>query len=164
MRLVNKVAIITGSFTTHPSHMSQSEEQAPTLRPDGPQRLNVHRHFATVQVTLLSIVVALILENLLAHIWETGAPGFTTLSDWIIWLQVALVLVSTLTTWSGFAFGLIFIENKQIHTIDFLAPFALLISIQAAIRYLYPEPLHGFLVSMAIASAFASCHVNEPST
>jgi hypothetical protein len=139
--------------------MSKPEDADPSA-PSAPEsrakRLDPHRHFATVQVTLLSIVVALILENLLAHIWASGAPGFITLEDWITWFQIALVLASALTTWSGFAFGLIFVENKQIHAIDFIVPFALLISMQVGIRYIFPEPIHGYLFAMALASGTAA--------
>ena len=64
-------------------------------------RDSVRRHFASVQLTLLSIVVALILENLLSAYWERPQPFPSDALQWLFWLQAGLVLATSLSMWSS---------------------------------------------------------------
>ena len=51
----------------------------------------VRRHFVIVQLTLLSIVVALILENLLSSLRDNNPISRDSIEGWIAMLEVALV-------------------------------------------------------------------------
>ncbi|MFK7912707.1 MAG: hypothetical protein AB8B93_02230 [Pseudomonadales bacterium] len=113
------------------------------------ERTNLQERFVTVQLTLLSIVVALILESLLGVLFQ--------LEQWslLVMVQSADVLTSALAMWIGFALG-IAAADKTPHIMDFLGPFALLITLNLAVRYIATEQFVGFLLSGAAASTTAA--------
>ena len=113
------------------------------------ERTNLQERFVTVQLTLLSIVVALILESLLGVLFQ--------LEQWslLVIVQSADVLTSALAMWIGFALG-IAAADKSPHVMDFLGPFALLITLNLAVRYIATGEFVGFLLSGAAASSTAA--------
>jgi hypothetical protein len=105
--------------------------------------------FVTVQLTLLSITVALILEGLLGSLME--APGWS----FIVSVQAADVAASALAMWLGFAYG-ISVVDKIPHVMDFLAPFGLLMTLSLATRFIGQEPMTVFLICVAGGSFVAA--------
>lgn len=119
------------------------------------RKFRIREHFVVVQLTLLSIVVALILENLLSSLWDNNPIGFTSIEGWIAFLEVALVLLSAVATYAGFTLWLSFPEKRP-QVIDFLMPFGLLITMQIGIGFLMPGAVHYFLLAMGSASFIAA--------
>ncbi|MCZ6659487.1 MAG: hypothetical protein O7C67_19555 [Gammaproteobacteria bacterium] len=117
-------------------------------------KTQIRKHFVIVQLTLLSIVVALILENLLSSLRDNNPISLDSIEGWIALLEVALVLLSALATYAGFTLSLSF-PQKRPQVIDFLMPFGLLISMQIAIGFLMPGAVHYFLLAMGSASLIA---------
>ena len=112
-------------------------------------------HFTTVQITLLSIVVALVLENLLGRIDSLPHLNFSSSAGWLTWSQIALVVSCAIATWAGFGLTL-GLPQKLPRIIDFLAPFALLIAMQTAVRYLHPDSQSVFLSAIGTGVAIAA--------
>ena len=105
--------------------------------------------FATVQLTLLSIVVALVLENLLSQLLEMG--------QWspLVMLQATDILMSSLSMWVGFAYGLSRGATRPT-PIDFIGLFALLIFMQLAVRCIATGFVAGFFLAGAGATGSAA--------
>ncbi|HEY5680143.1 MAG TPA: hypothetical protein VIS55_08775 [Pseudomonadales bacterium] len=118
-------------------------------------RDRVRRHFASVQLTLLSIVVALILENLLSVYWERPQPFESDALQWLFWLQAGLVLATALSMWSGFALSFNYLHLRQPTTLDIIAPFGLLITMNLAIGAMHPALPAGFLLASGSGSLLA---------
>ena len=116
-------------------------------------KTQVQKHFVIVQLTLLSIVVALILENLLSSLRDNNPISLDSMEGWIALLEVALVLLSSIAAYAGFSLSLSFLKRPQV--IDFLMPFGLLISMQIGIGFLMPGAVHYFLLAMGSASLIA---------
>lgn len=114
----------------------------------------VREHFVIVQLTLLSIIVALILENLLSSLWENNPMHMGSIEGWIALFEVSLVVLSAFATYTGFGLTLSF-PGKRPRVIDFLMPFGLLFTMQIGIGFLMPEPIQFFLIAMGSASAIA---------
>jgi hypothetical protein len=117
------------------------------------QRLRVH--FAGVQLTLLSVVVALILENLLGAYRDRPQPFDAAVDAWLFWLQASLILASAVSMWAGFALSLS-ISSRRPTPVDFIAPFGLLIAMNLAIGAMNPPLPGSFLVAAGAASLLAS--------
>jgi len=127
--------------------MSASEtSQAGSAEPDQSPRTRARRGFATVQLTMLSIVVALILENLLGTLFD--------LDVWssLILLQALDVLASSLSMWVGFGLALTLVEKQPSYS-DFLNPFFMLILLSLAVRCIATGNLPGFFLAGALATA-----------
>lgn len=113
--------------------------------------------FATVQLTLLSVVVALILESLLGTLFSMQEWGV------MVGVQALDILVSALAMWVGFAYG-ISATDKQPHALDFLGPFGLLIFLNLSIRFMDTGQLTAYFFSSALgsltaaASLWLDCH------
>ncbi len=135
----------------HPARYPMLRARAMT--DDG--KFRIREHFVVVQLTLLSIVVALILENLLSSLWESNPIGFTSIEGWIAFLEVVLVLLSAVATYAGFSLSLSF-PGKRPQVIDFLMPFGLLFTMQIGIGFLMPGAVHYFLLAMGSASFIAA--------
>jgi hypothetical protein len=118
-------------------------------------RDSVRRHFASVQLTLLSIVVALILENLLSAFWERPQPFPSDALQWLFWLQAGLVLATALSMWSGFALSFNYLHLRQPTMLDIVAPFGLLITMNLAIGAMHPPLPAGFLLALGSGSLMA---------
>lgn len=118
-------------------------------------RETVRRHFASVQLTLLSIVVALILENLLSAYWERPQPFASDALQWLFWLQVGLILATALSMWSGFALSFNYLHLRQPTALDIIAPFGLLITLNLAIGAMQPPLPAGFLLAAGAGSLLA---------
>ena len=123
-------------------------------------KFRIREHFVVVQLTLLSIVVALILENLLSSLWESNPIGFTSIEGWIAFLEVVLVLLSAVATYAGFSLSLSF-PRKRPQVIDFLMPFGLLFTMQIGIGFLMPGAVHYFLLAMGGASFIAALQLGS---
>ncbi len=117
-------------------------------------RSRVRDHFTTVQLTLLSIIVALVLENLLSAFWDREIPGVFDLTTPLWWLQVALVLLSALSAWAGFGLALS-TNSRRVNFVDVLAPFALLITLNLAIGVMHPGNISAYLLAIGSASLIA---------
>jgi hypothetical protein len=125
---------------------SSKTSEAAAANPDASPRNAARRGFATVQLTMLSIVVALILENLLGTLFE--------LEHWtpLILLQALAVLGSSFSLWVGFGLALTLV-NKQPSYSDFLNPFFTLILLSLAVRSIATGNIAGFFLASALASA-----------
>ncbi len=110
-------------------------------------------NFATVQLTFLSIVVALILENALGEL--TVRPVLWTLhSDaLVLWLQVLTVGFATIATWAGFAISLSF--GRPATAGDFVLPVLLLVCLYSAGTTFFPTPVQYWMLALAAASSVA---------
>ncbi len=108
----------------------------------------VRRQFATVQLTLLSLVVALILENLMGIMSELDTRPF------LVWLQSLDILVSAFSMWVGYAFAFM-AGNKRPHITDFFTPFGLLIFLHLAAYCMATGNLSGFFFAGAAGTASA---------
>lgn len=109
--------------------------------------------FAAVQLTLLSVIVALILENLLNQLGNSDSNWSSALP----WLQAAVVAATVISIWSGFAL-LLSTSNRQPEPIDFISPFTLLITLTLAANSLGTEELvkfFGFLLLAGLVSIWA---------
>ena len=118
-------------------------------------RVQIRDHFTTVQLTLLSIIVALVLENLLSAFWERELPGALSIATFLWWSQAALVFLSALSTWSGFALGLS-TAQRSVTFVDIIAPFALLIALDLAIGFMHPASVAAYLLAIGSASLIAA--------
>jgi len=108
--------------------------------------------FAAVQLTLLSVIVALILENLLNQV--SGATGLDTWHNAIPWLQAAAVAVTVITIWSGFAL-ILSGSDRPPATIDFIYPFGLLITLSLAANSLNTAQPWQFFMLLGLGAVFA---------
>ena len=115
----------------------------------GPSREQLRNRFVTVQLSLLSIAVALILENLLGMLLDRDHLGL------IVGLQAADVTVSALSMWVGFAYAISSL-NKPPHLLDFLVPFILLFSLSSAVYFINTGQLAYFFFAGAVGSAGAA--------
>jgi len=112
-----------------------------------------NNRFASVQLTLLSVIVALVLENLLNQV--TGGTANTPL----MWLQAALIAITVITVWSGFAL-ILTVSDRQPAPVDFICPFGLLVSLTLAAGQLGAESLLPYFVFIAASSLFAIWALN----
>jgi hypothetical protein len=115
----------------------------------------IRDHFVTMQLTLLSIVIALVLENLLSRISDLPHNDFSSVAGWLTWMEIALLLASAIATWAGFGFAFAS-PSRRPAIIDFLTPLLLLATMNAAVHWLYPEPPAGYLAASAAGSWIAS--------
>lgn len=106
--------------------------------------------FSAVQLTLLSIIVALILESLLNQL-DNNSINWATL---LPWLQAGLVAITVIAIWSGFALILSTSDRKP-ETVDFVYPFGLLITLSLATDSLGENRLASFFGFLAFGSLFA---------
>ncbi|MCR9278511.1 MAG: hypothetical protein NXH85_11100 [Pseudomonadaceae bacterium] len=131
--------------------MSQAEDHTEAAPPDTSGGLN----FATVQLTFLSIVVALILENALGELsvrdmlWQPGTEAL------VLWLQVLTVGFATIATWAGFAISLSF--GRPATSSDFVLPVLLLVCLYSAGTTFFPVPVQYWMLALAAASSVAGC-------
>lgn len=126
--------------------------KATVLEPDSSTRTRARRGFATVQLTMLSIVVALVLENLLGTLFE--------LDLWspLVLLQALDVLASSLSMWIGFGLALTLVDKQPSHS-DFLNPFLMLIFLSLAVRCIATGNLAGFFFAGALATASSTINL-----
>jgi hypothetical protein len=119
----------------------------------------------TIQITLLSIIVALAFENLLEAMnaidafWERSALAL------LVWLQALGVTATVLTMWSGTAL-LITLKERPPRTTDFLIPIAFLALLHVIIANLGNVPAHLWFYAAAAGAALAGSMVwlESPST
>lgn len=133
--------------------MSASEiSEAAAIDSDASERSRARRGFATVQLTMLSIVVALILENLLGTLFE--------LEQWtpLILLQSLGVLGSAISMWVGFGLALTLVDKQPSHS-DFLNPFFMLIFLSLAVRCIATGNVAGFFFAGALATASSTINL-----
>lgn len=107
--------------------------------------------FSSVQLTLLSVTVALILENLLNQLGAITADWSTALP----WLQAGVVAVTVLTIWSGFAL-ILSVSTRQPSAVDFIYPFGLLIALTLAANSVGEDKLVQFFLFLALGGVFAT--------
>jgi len=106
--------------------------------------------FSAVQLTLLSVIVALILENLLNQFGDQSLGW----SGALPWLQSASVAITVVSVWSGFALILTTSERKP-ETVDFIYPFGLLITLTLAANSLGGEQLTKFFTFLCLGGLFS---------
>ena len=106
--------------------------------------------FSAVQLTLLSVIVALILESLLNQLGDSQAGW----NAWLPWLQATVIALTVISIWSGFALILTTSERKP-SAVDFVYPFGLLIALTLATNSLGATKLLSFLCFLATAGVFA---------
>ncbi len=117
-------------------------------------RSHIRDHFTTVQLTLLSIIVALVLENLLSAFWDRETPDQFDLTTALWWFQVALILLSSISAWAGFGLSMS-VNSRRVNFVDVLAPFALLIALNLAVGVLHPGNIAAYLLAIGVASLIA---------
>ena len=140
-------ARVDTEFTTKlAGAMSTSDDSNPANAPTGSRFTSeARRGFATVQLTMLSIVVALVLENLLGTLFEFDQWTATHL------LQALEVLASSLSMWVGFGLALTVVDKQPSYS-DFLNPFLMLIFLSLAVRCIATGNLAGFFFAGALAT------------
>lgn len=111
-------------------------------------------NFATVQLTFLSIVVALILENALGELSERPVLWAGSPDALLLWLQVLTVGFATIATWAGFAISLSF--GRPAVASDFVLPVLLLVCLYTGGTTFFPTPVEYWMLALAAASAVAS--------
>lgn len=111
-----------------------------------------NNRFAAVQLTLLSVIVALILENLLNQV--SGAGALATWTNPIPWLQAAGVAVNVITIWSGFAL-IMSVSDRPPATVDFIYPFGLLIALSLAANSVNAPQTWLYFMYLGIGGVFA---------
>ncbi len=109
-----------------------------------------NNRFSAVQLTLLSVIVALILENLLNQFSDESLGWSAVLP----WLQSASVAITVVSVWSGFALILTTSERKP-EAVDFIYPFGLLITLTLAANSLGHAQLTKFFVFLCLGGLFA---------
>lgn len=117
-----------------------------TSKPASRFTSEARRGYATVQLTMLSIVIALVLENLLGTLFE--------IDHWtpLVLLQSLGVLASSLSMWVGFGLALTVVD-KQPNYSDFLNPFLMLIFLSLAVRCIATGNIAGFFLAGALGTA-----------
>ncbi|MEM1437118.1 MAG: hypothetical protein AAGG11_23930 [Pseudomonadota bacterium] len=105
--------------------------------------------FVTVQLTLLSIAVALILENLLSMLLDLEVWS------WLVAAQAFEVGTSAISMWVGFALGISAV-NKPPHLMDFLVHFMLLFSLSTAVYFISTGYLPGYFLASTVGSGSAA--------
>lgn len=106
--------------------------------------------FSAVQLTLLSVIVALILESLLNQIGDSNL-NWTSAQ---LWLQAALIALTVIAIWSGYALILTTSERPP-ETVDFVYPFGLLITLTLASNSLEAAHLARYFLCMGLGGVFA---------
>ena len=117
--------------------------------------LPARSHLTNVQLTLLSIIVALVLENLLSHLSSIGIADIPWPNAARPWLETAAVLTSVVATWAGFGLSFSF-SSARPHPFDFLSPFVLLIMLYIAVQYIGHDTPAPFLLSIGASSLAAA--------
>ena len=107
--------------------------------------------FAAVQLTLLSVIVALILENLLNQL----GGGTANWGSPLPWLQAGLVAITVITIWSGFAL-ILSVSTRAPEAVDFIYPFGLLIALTLAANSVGTDALAPFFMFLALGGVFAT--------
>ena len=109
--------------------------------------------FVTVQITLLSVIVALILENLLGVLH--GPESVEGTAWWIRWLSVSALAGALLSTWGGFTV-LAILSTRPPSLLDFIAPCGLLVLLVQAVIGIGNNHPRQILLFLAAASALAA--------
>jgi hypothetical protein len=120
--------------------------------------------FPSVQITSVSIIVALALENLLDRIgelpplWAGGAPAFT------LWCHALTVLAVTVKIWSGFTFNAIVLDRLP-RASDVLGPLGILLLVYSLIACIAPGREFAWWTFMAagtfVAAAYLRTHAPD---
>jgi len=109
-----------------------------------------NNRFSAVQLTLLSVIVALILENLLNQ-FSNQSVGW---SSPLPLLQAAVIAITVISLWSGFALILSTSERKP-SLVDFVYPFGLLIMLTLAANSMGGAQLTKFFTFLGLGALFA---------
>lgn len=118
-----------------------------------PTTNQVRESFVTVQITVLSIIVALGLENL------TGAlADAPTVEGWWLasrWLQVLLFATVLIVMWGGFSLTAA-TTRRPPSLLDLIAPFALLGCMNWAAWGIQSVALHQVLMAIGVSSSLSA--------
>lgn len=106
--------------------------------------------FSAVQLTLLSVIVALILESLLNQFGDPVAGWHT----WLPWFQATVIAITVITIWSGFAL-ILTVSVRRPELCDFVYPFGLLITLTLAANSLGESNLARYFSFLALSNVFA---------
>ena len=109
-----------------------------------------NNRFSAVQLTLLSVIVALILESLLNQLSDPEVGW----NAWLPWLQASVIALTVIAIWSGFAL-ILTTSGRKPSAVDFIYPFGLLIALTLATNSLGATQLASFFCCVAAAGAFA---------
>ena len=118
---------------------------------------NVRTLFPTVQITLVSIIVALSLEQLLDALPEIDALWRADFEAARIWCQVLTVFAIIVKIWSGFVFSAV-MRTSLPRAIDFLAPIGLLVFVDAQIATL-GDPVLRWWIIIGLGSFLATVYL-----
>ena len=127
-----------------------------------PIERRIRELFPSVQITLVSIIVALTLENLLDNVgtnpalWRFDATALT------LWCHVLTVLAVTLKIWSGFAFNAIVLDRLP-RTSDVLGPIGILLLVYSLIATIAPEREALWWTFMSAGSFVAAAYLRTQS-
>ena len=112
--------------------------------------LRVRTHFPGVYITLISIVVALAMENLVSEL--RGLRGSGSLLDTaIVWSQAFAVFAVVVTVWTGSSLGALTLRWLP-RIFDLAGPLVLLVLINLGIAAIGAEAPHRFLYVAAAGS------------
>ncbi len=93
---------------------------------------NARTLFPTIQITLVSIVVALALQELLSRLPTIDALWHTTIVGARVWCQVLVALVIIIKMWTGFVLTAVATERVP-RALDLVGPILVLVFVDAQI-------------------------------
>ena len=123
-----------------------------------PVERRIRELFPTVQITSVSIVVALTLENLLDTVSSSAALWRVDGTSLTLWCHALTVLVVTVKIWSGFAFNAMALDRLP-RTMDVLGPLGLLLLVYSLIASIAPGRETIWWCFMAAGSFLAAAYL-----
>jgi len=115
--------------------------------------LRVRTHFPDVHITLMSIVMALGLENLISELRGLRGSG-GLLDSALVWSQAFAVFAAIVTIWTGNSLGALTLRWSP-RIWDLAGPLLILVLVNLAIAAIGAETCHLFLYVTAAASFLA---------
>lgn len=115
-------------------------------------------HFPTVQITMVSIIVALALQQWLDRLPAVDAMWEPTLLAARIWCQALTAFAIIVKMWSGFALAAVVTERVPT-ALDLLGPIGILIFVDAQIASIGVEHVLRWWCVLGAGSLFAAAFV-----
>lgn len=116
-------------------------------------------HFSVIQITLVSIVVALALQLWLDRLPEIDAMWEPTSIAARIWFQALTAVVIIVKMWTGFTLSAIVVERVP-HPVDLLGPMGVLIFVDAQIMNISAENAVRWWYVLGVGSLVAALYLH----
>jgi hypothetical protein len=138
--------------------MTASIAETPPQPGNGPRRVSLRasrrarQALPTIQLTLLSIIVALAFENLIEHVRNLPELWQTSTAAMLGWLQVMAITATVIAMWAGLSLQ-ITLSSRAPGGADFLTPIAFLALLHIGIGAIGGASAHVFLYATAGGAA-----------